>query len=283
MYLITGAKGQLGCCLSDILTARNTQSWFCDINEMDITDFSSVEKYVEGKSFSAIINCAAYTNVDASEDEKEKAYAINAVGAANLAKLASIKKVPLIHISTDYVFGGKTEEKPLAENDNTNPLGVYGQTKLDGENEIKKYADTFAIVRTAWLYSEHGNNFLKTVLRLAKEKPEIKIVSDQIGTPTYAGDLAEAILEIAEKIKAGAKEIYHFSNEGVCSWYDFAAEIVKEAGLNIKVLPIKTHEYPTKAKRPAYSVLDKSKIKKDFNLKIEDWAMGVKKCLKRLS
>jgi len=285
MYLITGAKGQLGCCLSDVFAKNKIQAYFTDIDEMDIADISSIEKYVADKNFDVVINCAAYTNVDKAEDDKEKAYAINVTGSSNLAKLAAKRNIPIIHISTDYVFGGENNVKPLSETDPVNPLGVYGKTKFDGETEIKKHAKNFVIIRTAWLYSEYGNNFLKTILRVSKEKPEIKVVADQIGTPTYAGDLAEIIVEMLNKTGgAGSlKETYHFSDEGVCSWYDFAYEIVKASGGKCEVLPIKTGEYPAKAKRPAFSVLDKSKIKKDFNLKIEHWTEGVRKCLKRLS
>ncbi|MDR1942548.1 MAG: dTDP-4-dehydrorhamnose reductase [Endomicrobium sp.] len=281
MFLITGAKGQLGRCFADILNPK--QAYFYDSDEMNITNIKSIQKCLIGKNIAAIINCAAYTNVDKAEDEKEKAYAVNVVGVENLAKTAEEMDIPIIHISTDYVFGEQYASFLLNEESLVSPLGVYGKTKLYGENTIKKYAKNYVIIRTSWLYSEYEHNFLKTVIKLASERQEIKIVSDQIGTPTYAPDLARAIVEILSKLKKGTKEIYHFSNEGVCSWYDFAYEIVRQRNLNCNVLPIKTSEYPTKAKRPFFSVLDKSKIKKEFNLQIDHWIKGIEKCLKKLS
>jgi dTDP-4-dehydrorhamnose reductase len=257
MFLITGAKGQLGRCLVDILKPQ--EAYFCDIEEMDIADVNSVRKYAESKQFSAIIDCAGYTNVEKAEDEPDLARKINVEGAGNLAKLAAQRNVPFIHISTDYVFGGLFAKNIFKEDDETSPLGVYAQTKLEGENEIRTYSPNYVIIRTAWLYSQYGDNFLKTILRMAGEKPEIKVVDDQIGTPTYAPDLASVIAAIANSINGKAiRQIYHFSNEGVCSWYDFAYEIIRQAGLPCKVLPIKTGEFPAKAKRPFFSVLDKS-------------------------
>ncbi|MDR2644401.1 MAG: dTDP-4-dehydrorhamnose reductase [Endomicrobium sp.] len=281
MFLITGAKGQLGRCFADILNPK--QAYFYDSDEMNITNIKSIQKCLIDKNIAAIINCAAYTNVDKAEDEKEKAYAVNVVGVENLAKTAEERDIPIIHISTDYVFGEQYASFLLNEDALVSPLGVYGKTKLYGENAIKKYAKSYIIIRTSWLYSEYGHNFLKTVIKLASERQEIKVVSDQIGTPTYAPDLARAIVEILSKLKKGTKEIYHFSNEGVCSWYDFAYEIVRQRNLNCNVLPIKTSEYPTKARRPFFSVLDKSKIKKEFNLQIDHWIKGIEKCLKKLS
>ncbi|MDR2427464.1 MAG: dTDP-4-dehydrorhamnose reductase, partial [Endomicrobium sp.] len=229
MFLITGAKGQLGRCFEDILNPK--QAYFYDSDEMDITNIKSIQKCLIGKNIAAIINCAAYTNVDKAEDEKEKAYAINVVGVENLAKTAKEKDIPIIHISTDYVFGEQYATFLLNEKSLVSPLGVYGKTKLYGENAIKKYAKSYVIIRTSWLYSKYGHNFLKTVIKLASERQEIKIVSDQIGTPTYAPDLASVIVEILSKLKKGTKEIYHFSNEGICSWYDFAYEIVRQRNL----------------------------------------------------
>jgi dTDP-4-dehydrorhamnose reductase len=281
MFLITGAKGQLGRCLADILT--HPQSYFYDSDALDITDIKSIQKCFTGKNITAIINCAAYTNVDKAEDEKEKAYAVNVTGSENLAKTVAENNIPIIHISTDYVFGEQPIKHLLNEETPVSPLGIYGKTKLDGEYAIKEYAKSYVIIRTSWLYSEYGHNFLKTVIKLASERQEIKIVSDQIGTPTYAPDLARTIVEILSKLKKGTKEIYNFSNEGVCSWYDFAYEIVRRKKLNCNVLPIRTSEYPTKARRPFFSVLDKSKIKKEFNLQIDHWIKGIEKCLKKLS
>jgi dTDP-4-dehydrorhamnose reductase len=281
MFLITGAKGQLGRCFADILNPK--QAYFYDADEMDITNIKSIQKCLIGKNVAAIINCAAYTNVDKAEDEKEKAYAVNVLGVENLAKTVRDKNIPIIHISTDYVFGEQSVNCLLNEETQASPLGVYGKTKLEGETAIRKYAQSYVVIRTSWLYSEYGHNFLKTVVNLASQKQEIKIVSDQIGTPTYAPDLARAIVEILSKLKKGTKEIYHFSNEGICSWYDFAYEIVRQRNLNCNVLPIKTSEYPAKARRPFFSVLDKSKIKKEFNLQIDHWIKGIEKCLKKLS
>jgi dTDP-4-dehydrorhamnose reductase len=281
MFLITGAKGQLGRCFEDILDLR--QAYFCDSDEMDITNIKSVQKYFDSKNITAVVNCAAYTNVDKAEDEKEKAYAVNVLGVENLAKTVAENNIPLIHISTDYAFGDSLVNCFLNEQSPVSPLGVYGKTKLDGETAIKKYAKIYVIIRTSWLYSEYGHNFLKTIIKLASERQEIKIVSDQIGTPTYAPDLAKVVVEILSKVKEGTKEIYHFSNEGICSWYDFAYEIVRQKKLDCKVLPIKTSEYLTKVKRPSFSVLDKTKIKKEFNLQIDHWTKGIETCLKRLS
>jgi dTDP-4-dehydrorhamnose reductase len=303
MLLITGAKGQLGSCLAELLTPE--QAYFCDIEELDIADITSVEKFAAGENLSAIINCAAYTNVDKAEDEQEKAFAINVAGAANLAKLSAEKNIPIIHISTDYVYGGNFAKELLTEETAPAPQGVYAQSKFFGENEIKKYAGSYIIIRTAWLYSQYGRNFLKTILRVAQDKSEVKVVVDQIGTPTYAPDLAQTILTILSSLRtinschceeerssdeaiqraedAAIRKIYNFTNEGVCSWYDFANEIIRHKNLNCKVLPIKTGEYPAKAKRPFFSAMDKSKIKKDFNLQIDHWTKGVEKCLTKLS
>ncbi len=278
MFLITGANGQLGRCFHDVMEL----SYYCDLPELDITDEEAVMKYAEDKYFSAIINCAAYTAVDKAESEPELAHKINVVGAANLAKLANLKKVPLIHISTDYVFD--TERAvPLSEDMPASPASVYGKTKFEGEEEIRKIAKSYIIIRTSWLYSKYGNNFLKTMINLAKEKMEIKVVADQYGTPTYAPDLVNVVLYMLERVRPDIKETYHFSNEGAASWYDFALTIIYRRGLQCKVLPIKTAEYLTKAKRPVFSVLDKSKIKKHFNFEIQHWTKGVDKCLQRLS
>lgn len=199
MFLITGSKGQLGRCFADILNPK--QAYFCDSDEMDVTNIKSIQKCFIGKNIAAIINCTAYTNVDKAEYEKEKAYAVNVTGSENLAKTAAENNIPIIHISTDYVFGEQSIKYLLNEETSVSPLGVYGKTKLDGENAIKKYAKSYVIIRTSWLYSEYGHNFLKTVIQLASEMQEIKIVSDQIGTPTYAPDLARAIVEILSKLK----------------------------------------------------------------------------------
>lgn len=279
MLLITGANGQLGCCLRDIVSAD--QALFTDYQELDITDLAAVLAYGQKYPLTGIVNCAAYTNVDKAEDEPEAARRINALGPENLAKLAAERHIPLVQISTDYVFDGNGHT-PLKETDTVRPLGIYGQSKREGEEAVLKFAPAAAIIRTAWLYSPYGRNFVKTMLRLADEKPEINVVSDQYGTPTYAPHLAQVILAVLPHIKPGQKEIYHFTDEGACSWYDLAYYAVHRAGKVTPVRPISTADYPTKAVRPAFSVLDKSKIKKTLSLVIPHWTQGVEECLTKL-
>ncbi len=283
--LVTGANGQLG---NELKQCKNEFPEFLfiftDVEELDLTNKEAVEAFYSENKFDIIINCAAYTNVDKAETDKEKAFLINAEAVRNLSTLSVNKKLTLIHISTDYVFEGSSE-KPYKEDDKTNPQSVYGETKLKGE-EFAKMSYNYLIIRTSWLYSSFGNNFVKTMLRLGQERPEINVVSDQIGSPTYAYDLAFAILTILRKINSGKLEnfsgIYHFSNEGFCSWYDFAIEIMKLAGLNCKVNPISTEFYPTPAKRPKYSLMDKSKIKEKFGIDILDWKISLEKCIQLL-
>ena len=270
--LITGAKGQLGQELSKLLK----DALLTDREELDITNMEAVQKFVADNGVQTIINCAAYTNVDAAEDDELKAYQLNVTGAENLAKTGCT----IIHISTDYVFDGKNY-KPYEPSDEAKPLSVYGKTKLKGEEAVLKNAKTAVIIRTAWLYSPYGKNFVKTMRRLGEEKNEISVVTDQIGTPTYAGDLAKAIVQILPQIKDKQKTVYHFTNEGVCSWYDFAVEIMSLSKLKCNVLPIPSSAYPTKAVRPLYSVLSKEKIKQDFNLTVPHWKEGLKRCLKQ--
>lgn len=270
--VITGAKGQLGTALSRLLP----QAILSDVADLDITDEESVKSFVKTHQIDMIVNCAAYTAVDKAEDDVALAEKINVAGPRNLAKTGA----KIIHISTDYVFDG-TAHKPLTPQDETHPLSVYGRTKLAGETEVLKYADEAIIIRTAWLYSPYGNNFLKTMQRLGAERESIAVVADQVGTPTYAGDLAKAIVDIIPQIKKENKGVYHFTNEGVCSWYDFAYEIMVQSGLNCQVKPILSSAYPTKATRPFYSVLDKSKIKEVFGIEISHWTKGLEKCLKQ--
>ena len=260
MYLVTGAAGQLGMELRVLL---KDSAIYVDRNELDISSETDVKRFLQQNSFDCIINCAAFTAVDKAEDEPVLADAVNHLGARWLAKYGKC----IVHISTDYVFDG-THSRPYLEEDLTHPVSAYGQSKLKGEQAVLQEAETAVIVRTAWLYSVHGNNFLKTMLRLGKERDFLNVVSDQVGTPTFAGDLAKAIVRILPKVKAGKKNIYHFTNEGVCSWYDFAHAIMKIAGLSCKVHPIESKNYPTKATRPFYSVLNKEKIKSDFKLDI---------------
>ncbi len=270
MLLITGSNGQLG----QELTARLPQAICADKNTLDITNRSAVQQFIQTHKISLIINCAAYTAVDKAEDEEESARQANAIAPRILAQTG----IPLIHISTDYVFDGK-HYRPYQVYDATNPCSIYGNTKLEGEQEVMAHANTAIIIRTSWIYSCFGNNFVKTMRRLGSEKESLNVVSDQIGTPTYAGDLAQAITEIIPQIKAGTKEIYHYSNEGVASWYDFACEIMYISELACNVLPIKSDSYPTRAQRPYYSVMDKSKIKQDFNITIPHWKESLRKCL----
>ena len=279
MFLITGANGQLGLCLKDLLGQNG--AIYTDAADLDITDFAALEAFAEKHLFEAIINCAAYTNVDKAEDEPELARQINALGPANLARLSARLQIPLVHVSTDYVFDG-TAHTPLREDDPVRPLGVYGQTKREGEEAVLQLAHTAAVVRTAWLYSPYGKNFVKTMLNLGREREEIRVVADQIGTPTYAPHLAQAILQLLPRLVKGHKELYHFTDEGVASWYDLAYYAVRQAGLKARVLAIATHEYPTKAVRPAFSVLDKSRIKKAFGIVPDHWTKGVDECLEKL-
>lgn len=282
--LVTGANGQLGSEIKDLAPEyKNYEFTFIDIADLDITNDAKVESYFKKNKFEAIINCAAYTAVDKAESEKEKVIALNSVAVKKLTEVAAKQKALLVHISTDYVFDGKNF-KPYLETDLTNPKSFYGKSKLDGEVEVLFNAHWAIVIRTSWLYSSYGNNFVKTMIKIAKEKGVINVVSDQIGTPTYAGDLAKAILDIIPKIKPRNKfEIYNFSNEGVCSWYDFAQEIMDVAKINCKINPIETKDYPTAAVRPHYSVLNKSKIKKEFGISIPYWKHSLEKCIKKLS
>ncbi len=270
--LITGANGQLGSEIKakkDVL--KNFDFYFTDINELDITSKSNIDLFVKSNGITHIINCAAYTAVDLAEEQEEKATLINQTAVKYLAEIASDNKLKFIHISTDYVFNGMSNI-PYKETDEPNPNSVYGKTKLAGENEIIKLdLPNSIIIRTAWLYSKTGGNFVKTMLNLGVTKESIGVVFDQTGSPTFAGDLADAILKIIPKIDCNKTEIYHFSNEGVISWYDFAKAIFYLKGFKCKINPIHTDEYPTLAKRPNYSVLDKTKIKNDFDLEIPYW------------
>ena len=270
MLLISGSKGQLGTCLSKLLP----DAICADVDVLDITDLDGVCKFVEENSIDTIINCAAYTAVDKAEDDVEMSEKINVQGIKNL----SLTGAKIIHISTDYVFDGRSN-LPYVETDLPNPKSVYGKTKLLGENAVIENANTAIIIRTAWLYSEYGNNFVKTMRKLGRERESLNVVFDQIGTPTYAQDLAEAIAKILPQIKDKTKEIFHFSNEGVCSWYDFALAIMQYSNIDCKVNPIESKDYPTKAYRPPYSVLNKSKIKEFYSIKIPYWRESLKKCI----
>lgn len=275
MFLVTGSGGQLG---NELRLRLGDKAHYVDRDELDITNAEAVKEFCASREYEAIINCAAYTAVDKAEEDAVAAELINVIGPKNLA----LSGLPLIHVSTDYVFDGESC-RPYTETDRTNPQSVYGRTKLAGEEAVLENAETAIVIRTAWLYSQFGNNFVKTMRRLGTERPELRVVFDQAGTPTYAGDLADAIVEILPQIKPGMKEVFHFSNEGVCSWYDFAREIMDLSGLVCKVVPIESKEYPTLAKRPAYSVLNKAKIKNTFGLSINHWKESLQSCLKNLS
>jgi len=270
--LITGAKGQLGTELAKLLP----DAVLTDVAELDITDLAAVRNFVSQNKIGAIINCAAYTAVDKAEDDIPAANMINVIGPENLAKTGC----KIVHISTDYVFDGRGY-KPYTPDDETNPISVYGKTKRAGELGVLKNAPEAVIIRTAWLYSPYGNNFVKTMRRLGAERETLNVVADQVGTPTYAADLAGAIVRILPQITKETTGIYHYTNEGVCSWYDFATAIMAESGLKCHVNPIPTLAYPTRATRPFYSVLDKSKIKETFGIQIPHWQDALKRCLTR--
>lgn len=281
--LVTGANGQLGSEMRRVGSLSPNNYIYTDIAELDITDGNAVMTFVTDNNISVIVNCAAYTNVDKAEDDEQTAELINATAVKNLAQAAKNNNATLFHISTDYVFGTdgntpRTEEMPV------NPLGAYGRTKLKGEQAIAEVGCKALIFRTAWLYSEFGNNFLKTMLRLTAERSEINVVFDQVGTPTYAADLAVLIFSIIEYgIYEGNEGIYHFSNEGVCSWYDFAREIAVATGnANCQINPCLSSEFPSKVHRPPYSVLDKSKVKRVFGVDIPHWRDSMLHCLTRL-
>ena len=275
--LVAGSKGQLGQefqYISKINTCHNFI--FVDKEELNITSFFDLDNFFALNKIDAIINCAAYTAVDKAEVEKDSALLINVLGPQNLAIISKKYNAKLIHISTDYVFDGKNN-MPYKESDIPNPKTVYGTTKLDGEYEVINNAEIFAIIRTSWLYSIYGNNFVKTITRLAKEKEYLNVIFDQIGTPTYARDLVSVILYILSLLNKENSGIYHYSNEGVTSWYDFTKSICKLQNISCKINPIETKDYPTPAMRPNYSVLNKEKIKKTFNLTIPHWEESLEK------
>ena len=281
--LVTGANGQLGSEMRKLGAVSPNEYIFTDVQELDITNKQAVMSFVEQNGVNIIVNCAAYTNVDRAEDDEATAELINATAVGNLAEAAKAVDGTLFHVSTDYVFGADGNT-PRSEDMPTNPLGVYGRTKLSGEQAIAEVGAKAIIIRTAWLYSEFGNNFLKTMLRLTAEKESLNVVFDQVGTPTYAGDLALVIFSIIEgDLYAGNEGVYHFSNEGVCSWYDFANEIAIAAGnLECNIQPCHSSEFPSKVTLPPYSVLDKTKIKQTFGVDIPHWRDSMLYCLERL-
>ena len=295
--LVTGANGQLGMCLRAVLPEGTVYTDVVpgqDTVHLDITDPEAIRSLAAAEKVDVLVNCAAYTNVDAAEDNEALAELLNAKAVENLA--LAMKEVGglLVHISTDYVFGGEPYNTPCREDMTGTPTGAYGRTKLHGEQAILRSGVRHVIIRTSWLYSEFGKNFVKTMLRLTAEKPSLKVVFDQVGTPTYARDLAETIAKILDHpgldpvphpgLDPGSPCVFHFSNEGVCSWYDFAKAIAEYAGHTAcDIQPCHSDEFPSKVVRPSYSVLDKTKIKETFGLSIPYWTDSLKKCIRNLS
>lgn len=276
--LVTGCYGQLGRSLQKVFsTDPDIEGVYTDYDTLDITNREAVDRMMSDTHFDIVVNCAAYTAVDKAETDEILAGALNTRAVGNLGEAAAKYGTKVIHISTDYVFSGEGF-RPYAENDEPYPQGIYGRTKLEGEGLLTSFCQDAMIIRTAWLYSEFGKNFVKTMLSLADTRPELNVVCDQIGTPTFAGDLARAIHAVV-KHPTWEPGIYHFTDEGVASWYDFAMAIFEEAGRKVRVTPVPTSEYPTPAKRPLYSVLSKGKIKKTFGLAIPYWRDSLRKCL----
>lgn len=282
--LVTGANGQLGNEMRIVTQGSNDNYVFTDVAELDITDAEAVKSAVRDNDINIVVNCAAYTNVDKAEDEREFAELLNAVAVGNLARAVRGNNGWLFHVSTDYVFGGTKNNTPCREDEPANPTGVYGATKLLGEKSVLSSGCHYIIIRTAWLYSEFGKNFLKTMLALTASRPQLNVVFDQVGTPTYAYDLAMAVFNIIESRKYNGNEgIYHFSNEGVCSWFDFARMIAEYSGhAACDIQPCHSDEFPSKVTRPNYSVLDKTKIKKTFGISVPYWTDSLKACMKNL-
>ena len=279
--LVTGGNGQLGSEIKELsISCTNGSFFFTDVSDLDITNYTAVAAFIKTNSIDVIVNCAAYTAVDKAESEPELADAINHLAVKNLAIIARERGAKLIHISTDYVFDG-TGHKPYVETDTPNPQSVYGQTKLDVELAMQAINPANSIIiRTSWVYSNFGSNFVKTMLRIGQEHKEISVVSDQIGSPTYACDLAKAILEILPQIKNEQVAIYHFANSGTCSWSEFAKAIFKIKGMDVRVIDIPTSQYPTLAKRPQYSVMLTDKIRMNHNLQVPMWRDSLRVLLK---
>ncbi len=277
--LVTGSNGQLGSELKEL--AQNSNFIFTDVNELNILDEQAVLEIVKTKQVDCIINCAAYTAVDKAEEDKDFAFQLNAVGPENLAKAAHACNAKFIHVSTDFVFDGKAH-RPLLETDTPNPISVYGSTKLAGEEKVLAILPSSIILRTSWLYSAFGGNFVKTMIRLGKERDELGVIFDQIGSPTWAHDLAKAIVEILDIPTENLGGVYHYSNEGVASWFDFTKAIHEIANIECKVKPIETSAYPTPAARPHYSVMNKGKFKDTFNIEIPYWKESLEKCIAQI-
>lgn len=279
--LVTGANGQLGNEMRRVSVESRNRYLFTDVNELDITDVAAVRNLLKQEQVDVIVNCAAYTNVDKAEDDFAMADLLNNKAVKNLAVTAGETGATLIHVSTDYVFRGD-KNIPCCETWETDPLGIYGKTKLAGEQSLAKTGCKYIIFRTAWLYSSFGKNFVKTMRQLTATKDSLKVVFDQVGTPTYAGDLASVIYKIIEENLFDRQGIYHFSNEGVCSWYDFAREISELSGNRCDIQPCHSNEFPSRVERPHFSVLDKTKVKETFGIKIPYWKDSLKKCISEL-
>ncbi len=280
--LVTGSKGQVGSELQELSSKYAYNFFFTDKDSLDITDKDQIAVFVNANKIDVIINAAAYTAVDKAEEDEVNADRVNHLATQYLAEIAKEKNIKFIHISTDYVFDGKNY-KPYNEEDETNPNGVYGTTKLAGEKAMQEInPQNSIIIRTSWVYSSFGANFVKTMLKLGREKEQLGVIFDQVGTPTYAKDLAQTILAIIPNIKNEKVEIYNYSNEGVLSWYDFAKEIMRMAKIDCQINPIETKDYSTPAKRPHYSLLNKAKIKKEFDITIPYWKDSLDECLKTL-
>ncbi len=281
--LVTGANGQLG---NEIKLISRKHSdihfYFTDVDELDITQIIHVENFLKENPVDIIINCAAYNAVDKAEEDEESAFMINSIAVKYFSQLAFEKKIFLIHVSTDYVFDG-IKNMPYTESDIVNPLSVYARSKQEGESQIQSTLKRGIIIRTSWLYSEYGSNFVKTIIKFAKDRDALNVVCDQVGTPTYAKDLAEVIFKLIPRTnKIREVEIYHYSNEGVASWYDFAKAIVEISGINCQIKPVETKNYPLPAHRPFFSILNKSKIKKFLDIDIPYWRESLKDCLQNL-
>ncbi len=287
--LVTGANGQLGLELRNLATHSDNRYIFSDISmlpdvetiNLDVTDLDSIRIVTESENVDVVVNCAAYTNVDKAEDDCATAELLNSIAVDNLAQVCRERNAVMIHVSTDYVFGGKLNE-PIVEEVNPCPLGAYGATKLAGEKKLQNSGCRFLVFRTAWLYSPYGKNFVKTMMKLTREMDHLKVVYDQVGSPTYAGDLAAVIFKVIEENLLDKQGIYHYTDEGVISWYDFAKTIASLAGNRCDIQPCRSVEYPTRSERPAYSVLDKAKVKKTFGITIPYWRDSLEKCISLL-
>ena len=283
--LVTGSLGQLGSEIRDIsIQYPQFDFFFVDIEDLDLTDTNTVRDFITRNDFRVIINCAAYTAVDAAENQKELAMAVNAEAVRGIAHICKEKSIRLIHLSTDYVFDGESNQ-PLNEDDETHPVSVYGISKLKGEQYVQSILTDAYIIRTAWVYSSYGKNFVKTISTLARQRPELGVVIDQIGAPTYARDLANVILDILTQVFSGKRDVpgvYHYTNEGAISWYDLAHFIVRHAGVSCHVKPIRSEEYKTKATRPKFSLLNKRKITETFGIQIPHWHDSLLRCLERM-